>query len=153
MNEEGQKGPRADKTGDAAAGNLRDQMFGADRKVQRKRRKVSYLTLNKIERVDYKDIAILRRFINDRGKILPSRQTGATAGQQRMITRAILRAREMALLPFAVNEMGSDRRESGPRRERQPRGDYHAQQRNDAEASVAAAAAAPVAEAPAEQTS
>jgi len=150
MNEEGPKAPRADKTGDAGAGsNLRDQMFGADRKVQRKRRKVSYLTLNKIETVDYKDIAILRRFINDRGKILPSRQTGATASQQRMVAKAIHRAREMALLPFAVNEMGSDRRESGPRRDRQPRESYHAQQRNEAEASTAAAAAAVPAATPA----
>ncbi len=84
----------------------------------RKRRKVSYLTINKIDTVDYKDIPILRRFINDRGKILPSRQTGNTAKQQRMITRAINRARELALLPFVVQEMGSDRREYAPRRDR-----------------------------------
>jgi small subunit ribosomal protein S18 len=141
MNEEVSKGPRADKTGDASqAPGLREQMFGADRKVQRKRRKVSYLTLNKIERVDYKDIAILRRFTNDRGKILPSRQTGTTASQQRMIAQAIHRAREMALMPFAVSEMGSDRRESGPRRDRGPRESYHDRNRAEAEATTAAAA-------------
>lgn len=141
MSEEVSKGPKADKTGDAMQGaNLRDQMLGADRKVQRKRRKVSYLTLNKIETVDYKDISILRRFINDRGKILPSRQTGTTASQQRMIAKAIHRAREMALLPFAIQEMGSDRRESGQRRDRGPREHYHDRNRHEAEATVAAAA-------------
>src|SRR6476661_5379447 len=81
----------------------------------KRRRKVSYLTANKI---DYKETNILRRFINDRGKIMPSRQTGNTAKQQRMISSAIRKAREMALLPFVVTEMGTDRREYGPRRER-----------------------------------
>lgn len=78
----------------------------------RRRRKVSYLTLNKIESVDYKDIATLQRFISERGKILPSRQTGNTAKQQRMISNAIKSAREMALLPFVVR----DAVDTGPRR-------------------------------------
>lgn len=82
----------------------------------RKRRKVSYLTINKIETVDYKDVNILRKFINDRGKMLPCRQTGNTAKQQRMVARAIRRARELALLPFVVSEMSADRREFTPRR-------------------------------------
>lgn len=71
----------------------------------RRRRKVSYLTINKIDKVDYKDIAVLQRFLTDRGKIMPSRQTGNTAKQQRMITRQIKRAREMALLPFVVRDL------------------------------------------------
>lgn len=95
---------------------------GAPRFKSKRRRKVSYLTLNKIETVDYKEINILRRFLNDRGKILPSRQSGNTAKQQRMIASAIRRAREMALLPFVVTEM-TDRREYGPRRDRGDRGD------------------------------
>lgn len=65
-----------------------------------KRRKVSYLTLNKITQVDYKDITILKRFLTERGKILPRRVTGNTASQQRMIASAIQQARAMALLPF-----------------------------------------------------
>jgi len=93
-------------------------MEGGPRARGKRRRKVSYLTANKIYTVDYKEVNILRRFLNDRGKILPSRQSGNTAGQQRMISEAIRRAREMALLPFAVQEMGSDRREYGARRER-----------------------------------
>jgi len=98
----------------------RDKDFneGGPRGRGKRRRKVSYLTINKIDTVDYKDIAILRRFLNDRGKILPSRQTGNTAGQQRMISRAIRKAREMALLPFTVTEMTAERREYAPRRER-----------------------------------
>ncbi|HXH61502.1 MAG TPA: 30S ribosomal protein S18 [Fimbriimonadaceae bacterium] len=81
---------------------------------RRGRSKVSYLTLNKIETVDYKDIATLKRFLTERGKILPRRQTGNTAKQQRMISRAIKRAREMALLPFVASglteESGMGRR-------------------------------------------
>lgn len=86
----------------------------------RRRRKVSYLTINKIDTVDYKDVNILRRFINDRGKILASRQTGNTAKQQRMIASAIRRAREMALLPFVVREYTGERtpRSRPPREER-----------------------------------
>ena len=75
----------------------------------RRRRKVSYLTINKIEKVDFKEVNILRRFTNDRGKILPSRQTGATAKQQRMIAEAIRRAREMALMPFVVRDFPQER--------------------------------------------
>lgn len=73
---------------------------GGERSKRRGRRRVSYLTLNKIESVDYKDVGLLKRFINDHGKIIPARHTGNTAKQQRMIARAIKRAREMALLPF-----------------------------------------------------
>lgn len=102
------------KDKDAAAG------VGEQRFKSRRRRKVSYLTINKIEYVDYKDVNVLKRFINDRGKMLPSRQTGNTAKQQRMIARAIRRARELALLPFVVTEMTADRREY-QRRERPPR--------------------------------
>jgi len=97
----------------------KDAVMGEGQRFKSKRRrKVSYLTINKIDSVDYREINILRRFLNDRGKILPSRQTGNTAKQQRMIASAIRKAREMALLPFVVTEMGQDRREYGPRRER-----------------------------------
>ncbi|MCC7434983.1 MAG: 30S ribosomal protein S18 [Methanoregulaceae archaeon] len=106
----------------------------------RKRRKVSYLTINKIEVVDYKDVNILRKFINDRGKMLPCRQTGNTAKQQRMIARAIRRARELALLPFVVTEMSADRREFTPRRAPREHGQGHGQ--SSAPAPVEAAPAA-----------
>lgn len=119
---------------------------GGQRFKSKRRRKVSYLTINKIDTVDYKEINILRRFLNDRGKILPSRQTGNTAKQQRMIASAIRKAREMALLPFVVTEMGQDRREYGPRRERNydrgPRQDYNQAPRETEAAAPAAEAAA-----------
>jgi len=57
------------------------------------------------EPIDYKDIDLLRKFITERGKILPRRITGLTAKQQRDLTVAIKRARVLALLPF-VNPEG-----------------------------------------------
>ena len=96
----------------------KDAPEGGARARSKRRRKVSYLTINKIDTVDYKEVNILRRFLNDRGKITASRQNGNTAKQQRMISEAIHRAREMALLPFVVSEMTADRREFGAKRER-----------------------------------
>lgn len=57
------------------------------------------------EPIDYKDIDLLRKFITERGKILPRRITGLTAKQQRDLTLAIKRARIIALLPF-INQEG-----------------------------------------------
>lgn len=115
--------PNGDAAGRPANTTPRDKdalaASGEPRPRAKRRRKVSYLTANKIDVVDYKDIAILRRFINDRGKILPARQTGNTAKQQRMIARCIRKAREMALLPFVVSEAGPERpRERGGYRDR-----------------------------------
>lgn len=111
-------GPRSDGPGLNMPRQDKDAPEGGPRGKGKRRRKVSYLTVNKIMTVDFKEINILRRFLNDRGKIIPSRQSGNTAGQQRMIAEAIRRAREMALLPFVVSEAGPERREYGPRRER-----------------------------------
>lgn len=55
--------------------------------------------------IDYKDVDLLRKFITDRGKILPRRVTNLTAQQQRDLTAAIKRARILALLPF-INKEG-----------------------------------------------
>jgi small subunit ribosomal protein S18 len=98
------------------AGNSAMEMKGMDKDAEsrprsKKRKKISYLTVNKIWDVDYKDTALLKKFINERGKMLSSRQTGATASQQRVIAIAIKRAREMALIPFVVTEMSTERRE------------------------------------------
>ncbi|SEM29567.1 30S ribosomal protein S18 [Nonomuraea pusilla] len=54
-----------------------------------------------VDHVDYKDTALLRKFISDRGKIRSRRVTGVTVRQQRLIARAVKNAREMALLPYA----------------------------------------------------
>ncbi|NLG53765.1 MAG: 30S ribosomal protein S18 [Clostridiales bacterium] len=69
----------------------------------RKRKKVCTYCVDKVEYVDYKDISRLRRFMSERGKILPRRMTGACAAHQRQITGAIKRARHIALLPY-VND-------------------------------------------------
>ncbi len=53
-----------------------------------------------VKEIDYKDIGKLRRFISGRGKILPSKLTGTCAKHQRMLARAIKRARFIGLLPF-----------------------------------------------------
>lgn len=52
--------------------------------------------------IDYKNPALLKYFLTDRGKIVPSRISSVTAAQQRQITKAIKRARTLALLPYAV---------------------------------------------------
>lgn len=54
----------------------------------------------KIEEIDYKDIGKIRRYTSSRGKILPSKQTGTCAKHQRMLAKAIKRARFVGLLPF-----------------------------------------------------
>lgn len=67
-----------------------------------KRRKVCYFTANKITKIDYKDTDLLRKFISERGKILPRRVTGTSAKYQRQLTIAIKRSRQIALLPYTV---------------------------------------------------
>ena len=66
------------------------------------RRKVCAFCVDKIEYIDYKDVNRLRRFINERGKILPRRMSGNCAKHQRQLSEAIKRARAIALLPFTV---------------------------------------------------
>jgi len=71
-----------------------------NRKFKKPKRKV-FFTVNKIEFIDYKNIQLLRRFITDRGKILPRRTTGTSAKYQRQLARAIKRARYLSLLPYS----------------------------------------------------
>ena len=66
-------------------------------------KKVCYFTKNKIEYIDYKDVELLKKFISANGKITPRRVTGTRAKYQRMLTTAIKRARQMALLPYIVD--------------------------------------------------
>ena len=65
-----------------------------------RRRKFCRFTAEKIKEVDYKDIAILKDFVNENGKIIPARITGTSAGYQRELSDAIKRARFLALLPY-----------------------------------------------------
>ena len=70
----------------------------------KRRKKVDFIAANKIEVVDYKDTELLKRFISERGKILPRRVTGTSAKNQRKVVNAIKRARVMALLPFVAED-------------------------------------------------
>ncbi len=67
---------------------------------ERKRKKTCRFCESKIDVIDYKDERLLRRFITDRGKIVPRRISGNCAWHQRRLTLAIKRARHLALLPF-----------------------------------------------------
>lgn len=65
-----------------------------------RRRRVSRLTADRIDYIDFKDVKLLQSFIAENGKILPRRLTGVSAWQQRKLTEAIKRARNIALLPY-----------------------------------------------------
>tara|TARA_B110000967_G_C18873111_1_gene556620 strand:+ start:572 stop:784 length:213 start_codon:yes stop_codon:yes gene_type:complete len=60
-------------------------------------------TINFDQKIDYKDIELLKLFITEQGKIIPRRATGVTVQQQRKITKAIKRARILSLLPFVAS--------------------------------------------------
>jgi len=66
------------------------------------RRKVCRFCADKGLKIDYKEIKVLGQFVTERGKIAPSRITGNCAGHQRLLTVAIKRARNVALLPFTT---------------------------------------------------
>lgn len=68
----------------------------------RRRRKVCVFCAQNAKPIDYKDVATLRKYISERGKILPRRITGTCAEHQRALTTAIKRARHIALLPYQV---------------------------------------------------
>lgn len=69
-----------------------------------RRKKVCFFTQNKFD-PDFKDIEILRRFVNERGKILPRRLTGVRPDKQRLLAQSVKRARFLALLPFVTENM------------------------------------------------
>lgn len=66
------------------------------------KKKVCSFCVDKVEAIDYKDVAKLRRYVTERGKILPRRISGNCAKHQRQVTIAIKRARNIALLPFTA---------------------------------------------------
>ena len=80
-----------------------DRAARRPRGVRKQRRKVCTFCVDKIQHIDYKDITRLRRFTNERGKILPRRTTGTCAAHQRDLTTAIKRARQIALLPYVTD--------------------------------------------------
>ena len=77
--------------------------FDKNNAKNHKRRKVCQVCADKSTSIDYKDTAKLRRYMSERGKILPRRATGTCAMHQRQLTEAIKRARQVALLPYVVD--------------------------------------------------
>ena len=69
-------------------------------RVRRAKKKVCVFCVDKVDSIDYKDTAKLRRYITERGKIVPRRISGNCAKHQRQLTEAIKRARQIALLPY-----------------------------------------------------
>ena len=67
------------------------------------KKKVCTFCVEQAERIDYKDVAKLRKFITEKGKILPRRMSGVCAKHQRELATAIKRARQMALLPYRAD--------------------------------------------------
>lgn len=73
------------------------------RKKKSSLKKVCRLTVDRVVFIDYKDVTTLKHYVTERGKIIPRRITGATAKHQRMLTSAIKKARQIALLPYSAN--------------------------------------------------
>ena len=76
--------------------------MATDRARPRRRKKVCSFCVDKVEHIDFKDTAKLKRYTSERGKILPRRTTGTCAAHQRQLTVAIKRARQIALLPYVA---------------------------------------------------
>ena len=81
--------------------NNNDEEFNP--KFRKMRKKVCVMCANKDYVLDYKNTEQLKKFINEKGKILPRRATGACAKHQRDITQAVKRARHIAILPYTQN--------------------------------------------------
>lgn len=71
-------------------------------KNRRPKKKVCTFCVDKVDNIDYKDINKLRKYVSERGKILPRRISGNCAKHQRQLTTAVKRARNIALLPFTT---------------------------------------------------
>ena len=85
--------------------NRTDSREGAPAKrrpIGRRRRRVCVFCGSGKEPIDYKDVATLRKYVSERGKILPRRVTGTCAAHQRALTTAVKRARHVALMPYTV---------------------------------------------------
>ena len=90
--------------------------------LRKPKKKVNPLDKEGITYIDYKDTALLRKFISDRGKIRARRVTGVSSQQQRQIARAVKNAREMALLPY-TKRVAQSRTGRPPREDRDGRRD------------------------------
>ena len=91
----GERGERGDR------GDRGERGGGARRPFFRRKKTCPFSGAN-APKIDYKDVKLLQRFISERGKIVPSRITAVSTSKQRLLAKAIKRARFMALLPYVV---------------------------------------------------
>ena len=98
---------------------------GQNKNDRGRKKKVSVLSSEKIEYVDWKDVNLLRRFVSERSKIRARRVSGNSTQQQKLVADAIKVAREMALIPYAtrITTQRNNRGRDGERGDRGPRGD------------------------------
>ena len=75
-----------------------------DKRDRKPHKKVCNFCVEKVHLIDYKEVSRLRRFVSERGKILPRRVTGTCARHQRPLTTALERARAIALLPYTTEQ-------------------------------------------------
>ena len=100
------RGPRRDgPSGGSDRSGGSGGRYGGPPGLRRPRRKVCTFCVDKVQKIDYKDVGRIRRFISDRGKIDPRRKSGTCAKHQRMLTTALKRARQVALLPYAPEHL------------------------------------------------
>ena len=78
-------------------------MASDNRRRRRTRRRICIFCADKTKKIDYKDVQQLKKYVTDRGKILPRRISGNCAIHQRELTRAIKRSRHIALLPYTID--------------------------------------------------
>lgn len=72
-------------------------------RMRRPKKKVCNFCIDKVEGIDYKELDKIKRYVSERGKILPRRISGCCAKHQRQVTLAIKRARHIALLPYTLD--------------------------------------------------
>src|SRR5437867_7468925 len=100
------RGPRRDgPSGGSDRSSGSGGRYGGPPGLRRPRRKVCTFCVDKVQRIDYKDVGRIRRYISDRGKIDPRRKSGTCAKHQRMLTTALKRARLMAMLPYTADHV------------------------------------------------
>ena len=96
------RGGSSSRTGGAAGGTGDRAGAGGQRRSLFRRRKVCKFCADKIDDINYKDVKLLQGFVPERAKVLPRRISGTCAKHQRKLRVAIMRARVLALLPYAA---------------------------------------------------
>jgi small subunit ribosomal protein S18 len=84
---------------------LQKQRLPLHQQLKRKTRSMSNSKFREPAYVDYKDVELIKRYLNEQGKILPRRITNVSAKFQRQLTRAVKRARHVALIPFVADSL------------------------------------------------